>query len=150
MDLILWRHAQAQDPQPGEDDLSRVLTGKGRKQASAMAQWLRPHLPSATRILVSPALRTRQTADALELPYQIVETIAPDAHPTALLSAADWPDSPLPVMLVGHQPTLGYLASRLLCGIEQPWAIKKGAVWWIKTDSNCCPRLVFSLCTEQL
>jgi len=150
MDLILWRHAQAQDPLPGEDDLSRALTGKGRKQASAMAQWLRPRLPSDMRILVSPALRTRQTADALDLPYQIVETIAPDAHPTALLSATEWPDSPLPVMLVGHQPTLGYLASRLLCGVEQPWAIKKGAVWWIKTDGNNNARLVFSLCAEQL
>lgn len=150
MDLILWRHAQAEDPQPGQDDLSRALTGKGRKQASAMAQWLLPRLPAATRILVSPALRTRQTADALELPYQVVETIAPDAHPTALLTAAHWPDGPEPVLLVGHQPTLGYLASRLLCGDEQPWAVKKGAVWWIKTDGNSNARLVLSLCAEQL
>ena len=37
MNLILWRHAEAED---GADDLQRALTGKGRRQAARMAQWL--------------------------------------------------------------------------------------------------------------
>ena len=37
MDLILWRHADAEIASEGEDDLSRELTVKGEKQAVRMA-----------------------------------------------------------------------------------------------------------------
>ena len=37
MDLILWRHCEAE---PGEPDLGRRLTSKGLKQGERMAQWL--------------------------------------------------------------------------------------------------------------
>ena len=40
MDLILWRHAEAQDPEDGMDDLARALTRRGEKQAARMAAWL--------------------------------------------------------------------------------------------------------------
>jgi phosphohistidine phosphatase len=36
------------------------------------------------------------------------------------------------VLLVGHQPALGELASLLLTGREAPWTIRKGAVWWLR------------------
>jgi phosphohistidine phosphatase SixA len=62
MDLILWRHADAEDAIP---DLTRNLTTKGDRQAKRMAGWLRVHLPKQARILSSPANRSRQTADAL-------------------------------------------------------------------------------------
>ena len=65
MDLILWRHADAEITSEGEDDLSRQLTVKGEKQAVRIATWLDRHLPKGVRILVSPARRTEQTAKAL-------------------------------------------------------------------------------------
>jgi phosphohistidine phosphatase len=37
------------------------------------------------------------------------------------------------VLVVGHQPTLGLTAAYLLCGIAQPWAIPKSAVWWLRS-----------------
>ncbi len=40
MDLILWRHAEAEKANPGSDDLTRALTAKGEKQATRMAAWL--------------------------------------------------------------------------------------------------------------
>ena len=55
MELILWRHAEAED---GAPDIARELTAKGHKQATKMAEFLRPRLPENTRILVSPARRT--------------------------------------------------------------------------------------------
>lgn len=134
MDLILWRHAQAEDLRPGLDDLDRPLTAKGREQAKKMARWLNKHLPTDTRILVSPALRTRQTADALKRNYEIVATISPDASAKDLILAAQWPGAKTPILIVGHQPTLGNLASQLLCGKAQDWSIKKGAVWWISAS----------------
>ena len=34
--------------------------------------------------------------------------------------------------MVGHQPTLGVVAALLLGDSSQTWAIKKGAVWWLR------------------
>lgn len=128
MDLILWRHADAQD---GEPDIARPLTSKGHKQASRMAAWLHAHLPPATRILVSPAKRTRETADALALDYEIEANLAPGADAAHLLAAAGWPEAAGAVLIVGHQPTLGEAASLLLFGETRPLSIKKGGVLWL-------------------
>lgn len=143
MDLILWRHAQAQMllaedgesvlPFELERDLARPLTPKGQRQAERMAMWLNQRLPDTTRVLVSPALRTQQTAAALGRKARTVDTLNPLASVDDLLLAARWPVSRDPVLIVGHQPTLGLLAARLLAGQDQPWAVRKGAVWWLRS-----------------
>lgn len=130
MDLILWRHAEAEDGSPTLSDTKRRLTARGEKQAHDMAKWLRPRLPKKPRILVSPALRTQQTAHALALPFEIEPKIAVGATPTDLIEAAGWRDYNGTVVLVGHQPTLGQLAAFLMSGTESDWTVKKGSVWW--------------------
>ena len=132
MDLILWRHAEAEIAAPGQDDLQRALTHKGERQARRMAAWLNHRLPATTRVLVSPALRCRQTAEALGREMRIVPSIAPDVPIANLIEASRWPRASEPVLLCGHQPTLGQLAAQLLAGVEQDWAMKKGAVWWLR------------------
>ena len=134
MDMILWRHAEARDAAEGESDLTRPLTPRGEKQAQRMAEWLNRFLPESTRILVSPARRTLQTADALGRKYRTMEALAPGAGVPQVLAAARWPDSREPVLVVGHQPTLGLLAAYLMSGSmpEQAWTIRKGAVWWLR------------------
>lgn len=133
MNLILWRHAEAEDAEP---DLARQLTGRGRKQAARMADWLRPRLPERYAVLASPAQRTRQTADALG-DYRVDARLAPDADVADCLAAIEWPEGPRDaggtVVLVGHQPALGRLASLLLSGQELDWSVRKGAVWWLST-----------------
>ncbi len=131
MDLILWRHAEAEDGTESIPDHKRRLTARGEKQARQMAQWLRPRLPRKTRILVSPAERTQQTAHALQLPYELEKRIGVGASPADLIKASGWPDHDSAVLLIGHQPTLGQLAARLLAGKEADWAVKKGAIWWL-------------------
>lgn len=128
MDLILWRHAEAADGMP---DMARNLTAKGQKQAEDTAHWLRPRLPKHTRILVSPAQRTLQTATALTQDFEIVRDLAPGASPAAVLAAAGWPDQTGAVVVVGHQPTLGMVAAMLIAGEAMPWSIKKGGIWWL-------------------
>lgn len=130
MDLILWRHAEAEEGGPDLPDSKRRLTPRGDKQAHDMAKWLKPRLPKKLKILVSPATRTQQTASALALPFEIEPKIAVGADATDLLEAAGWPEASSTVMLVGHQPTLGQLAALLLSGAEDDWSVKKGGVWW--------------------
>ena len=129
MELILWRHTEAEDALP---DLGRELTGRGRKQASRMADWLNPRLPPDIRILASPATRARQTAQALGRTYSEVPEVGPGASAEDVLAAAGWPDASYPVLIVGHQPTLGQVAMRLLTGQAGDLAVKKGGVWWFQ------------------
>jgi phosphohistidine phosphatase len=133
MDLILWRHAEAHLVKEGQTDLERALTPKGERQAQRMAEWLNQRLAHSTRILVSPALRTQQTAKALDRHFKTVQLLAPDASVTALLSVARWPEASEPVLVVGHQPTLGQVAALLLGEVAQEWVMKKGAVWWLRS-----------------
>lgn len=132
MDLILWRHAEAVERE-GLPDLERMLTSKGERQAARMAEWLNQRIAHSTRVLVSPALRCQQTAKALGRKFRTVDTIAPEASPQAVLEAARWPESGEPVLVVGHQPTLGMVAALLLCGQALPWSVKKGAAWWLRS-----------------
>lgn len=147
MDLILWRHADAEEGYP---DLARKLTAKGHKQADAIAKWLRPRLPKDSSILVSPAVRAQQTAQALTSEYQTAKQIAPGSDYAAVLEAAGWPDGKGAVLVVGHQPTLGETVAWLLCGDPGEWHIKKGAVWWLGQRDQDGPVIVRGVISPDL
>lgn len=136
MDLILWRHAEAEAAAAHQPDAKRRLTARGEKQARQMAKWLKERLPNRLRVLVSPASRTQQTAHALGLPFEIEPKIGIGADAVHLLAAARWPDFDGAVLIVGHQPTLGRLAALLLSGEEADWTVKKGAVWWFSNRTR--------------
>lgn len=133
MELILWRHAEAED---GVPDSARELTDKGLKQARVMAEWLKPRLPENIRIIVSPTRRTQQTAAALEGDFETVSAIGPGASAKAILAAVDWPDAKGAVIVVGHQPTLGEVAAFLMSGDPMEWSVRKGAVWWFSNKKK--------------
>ncbi len=114
MDLILWRHADAEDGDETIDDMNRVLTPRGVKQAARVASWLDRQLPEGTRILCSPARRCEQTVLALGRKYKIRPELAPDATTAQLLEVAQWPSSKQAVLIVGHQPILGETIAQLL------------------------------------
>ena len=129
MDLILWRHADAEDGIIPDGE--RKLTAKGVKQAARMAKWLRPRLPEDAVVLASPAKRAQQTARALTPDFKIVEEIGTSASAEGLLRACGWPKAGRTLVVVGHQPTLGEAAAILLTGTAGHWSLKKGAVIWI-------------------
>lgn len=136
MDLILWRHAEAEDWLLGDEqtgvDLDRSLTQRGEKQALRMAAWLDRQLPEGARILVSPARRCEQTALALGRKYKIKQELAPDTTAAQLLELVQWPIHKYPVLVIGHQPVLGQTISQLLGLKESECAVKKGALWWLR------------------
>jgi phosphohistidine phosphatase len=127
MDLIVWRHAEAED---GVPDLQRKLTAKGRKQAERVAQWLLQRLPSRFALIASPAVRAQQTAEALGVPIKTDKSLAPGAAPAAIIKACGWPDYKSAAVVVGHQPDLGLLLAEVL-GARGGLSIKKGGLWWI-------------------
>ena len=133
MDLILWRHAEAQEAADGSGDLARPLTRRGEKQAARMADWLDRQLPDGARVLASQALRTEQTVRALQRKYRLHDELRPGASPEQLLALAGWPHGKAPVLIVGHQPTLGETVARLLGLPERECAVRKGAVWWLRS-----------------
>ncbi len=130
MDLILWRHAEAEEAAGGIPDSTRKLTLRGKKQAHQMADWLKTQRLHKVQVLCSPAERAVQTAKALGWEYKVKPQLAVGANAIDLLAAADWPDHSGAVILISHQPALGRLASLLLAGQEADWTIKKGGIWW--------------------
>ncbi|MBY0271471.1 MAG: histidine phosphatase family protein [Burkholderiales bacterium] len=132
MELILWRHADAEDGVPDE---ARRLTAKGRKQAQKMAAWLAARLPADCRVMVSPAARARETAAAFTAQVIIDKALSTAGTPQGVLKAAGWPDGSGTVMVVGHQPTLGAVAALALTGEAAAWSLKKGAIWWLAQDA---------------
>jgi phosphohistidine phosphatase len=129
MDLILWRHAEAED---GSPDSARKLTASGREQARRIAAWLKPRLPRRCEILVSPAVRAQQTAVALGVPFLTSSAVGTDAAAAAVIAAVDWPARSRTTLIVGHQPTLGRVAATLLSDAQADWDIGKGALWWLR------------------
>ncbi len=132
MNLIVWRHAEAEDAD-SRGDLARNLTKRGRKQAREMARWLAPRMEGEWRIVVSPATRTLQTVEPLGREFEVRDALAPGTYPQRVLREASWPEGPGNVLLVGHQPTLGEVASLLMRGEEGGVSIRKGAIWWFVT-----------------
>ncbi len=128
MDLILWRHAEAED---GAPDLERCLTQRGHKHAARMAEWLLQRLPAKFVVLASPARRAQETAQALGVAFKTIPGLAPGASVQAVLEAAAWPERKSAVVVVGHQPDLGRVALHLVSGAAGDGAIKKGGLWWL-------------------
>jgi phosphohistidine phosphatase len=141
MDLILWRHADAED---GTPDLARKLTPKGRQQAARVAAWLHAHLPPGFDVAASPAVRAQQTAAALGVPFDTSPLLAPGAPVTSILAAAEWPDRQRPLILVGHQPDFGCAAAFLVSGEERDWRIDKSGLWWIGGGHHAFVKAVIS------
>jgi phosphohistidine phosphatase len=147
MDLILWRHADAAFTWPDEH---RALTPLGLEQAQCMADWLNPLLPSDTRILVSPARRTQQTAQALKRDFHTEDNLAPRKTAHDVLNAAHWPHGTETTLIVGHQPILGEIVSLLLTGSLSEWPVHKASIWWFKQTQGEKPTLAAMMTPEIL
>ena len=132
MDLILWRHAEAEE---GSDDLLRPLTDKGRIQAQASAAWLQAHLPKQYQIWVSEALRSQQTAAYLSGPTHLVPSLNPNASAENMADLLRQAKADAALVWVGHQPWLGQLCAWLLNGqwsAQAYWSVKKSGFWWFE------------------
>jgi len=139
MELILWRHA---DAAPGEPDMERELTAKGKRQAGKMGKWLDRHLPHNCAILCSPAVRAVQTAQALGRKFICSDALQPTSAAEQVLAESKWPTGTRNVLVIGHQPVLGQVAALIIAGTRQDWTLRKGHILWIaqkKRDDHAHP-----------
>jgi phosphohistidine phosphatase len=147
MELILWRHADAESGIPDDE---RRLSAKGLKQAERVAEWLKARLPKDTVILVSPARRAQETARALAKKFEVRAEVGTTATPHAVLDAAGWPGGEGVVVVVGHQPTLGQAIALALMGSAAEWSVRKGAIWWLERRDRDAETLVRAVISPDL
>lgn len=138
--LIIWRHAEAEELTATGNDAERALTPRGIKDAAKMARWLQQHLPENYEILSSPARRCLQTAAALQHvsakktanSVSIAPFLATDGAVDVMVAKLVNADSSQTIVVVGHQPQLGEFIAKLLGMAETACMVKKGAVWWLR------------------
>ena len=121
--LMLLRHAKTETDAPSGRDHDRRLDDRGRSDASEIGHWIARNPPFPNLVLVSSAVRAKQTWDLVweemkdRVPAPEVETVDElyGAEPAQLLkmvrmaSASD----PKRLMLVGHNPGMHELALML-------------------------------------
>lgn len=134
--LILWRHAEAEMDSKTGADTDRALTKAGLKDAAKMAKWLNQHLPSNTEAYCSPARRCIETASALQklnpIEIKVVDFLSIDSTAEIITKQIVDNDSSKTILIIGHQPNLGLVITKLLGMNESACAVKKGAVWWLR------------------
>lgn len=142
MELILLRHGKSPSlVEAGvRRDEDRPLAELGRQQAKDAGRALAAMDCAPVRILASPLLRARQTAERAlkgldaDIPLELFEPLASGADPEEL-AAAVAPRRERCLLLVGHQPDLGALASRLVFGSDSgAFSIKPGGMLLLETD----------------
>ena len=144
MNLYLFRHGIAMDRGlPGyEDDSQRPLTPKGAARIYRIAQAMEHLGVKLDLVLSSPYVRTQQTAQILASLYKIedrvhlTENLTPMHPPSALIGEIHetYADA-LSILVVGHEPYLGALASVLLTGDEKvALTFKKGGLCKFSID----------------
>jgi phosphohistidine phosphatase len=101
--------------------------------------WLDRQLPAQCRILSSPATRCVQTAEGLGRKFQTADALNTDSTPQAILEACGWPNARQAVVVVGHNPLLGQVASLIFSGEPHEWKIRKASVFWIAHKGEADP-----------
>lgn len=116
--LLLLRHAKSDQGDPSLPDHARPLSARGREAAAAMRTAMRALGLAPDVVLVSSALRTRQTLAALEPwddtplaePLDQLYLAPPERMLGVLRQVAETARS---VLLIGHNPGLHELAIQL-------------------------------------
>src|ERR1700680_2320688 len=123
--LLLLRHAEAEAARPGLADIDRPLSDRGRTEALDAADCMAAQALRVDALLVSPALRTRETAIIVAAELDIADDLQFEpalylGEPAALLSPLQrCPAGAQTVLMVGHNPGLSALAQQFMGGAQR-------------------------------
>ena len=163
MELYLLRHGLAvEHGAPGfEDDAARPLTPKGRRQLRKIAAAMKQMDLDLDLILSSPLPRAKQTAEIVAARLKLKKrlnfsnALAPDGDPAILFRQLERKrPAPEKLLLVGHEPDMSRLISRLVTGGAQlQMDFKKGGLCKLdaeKLKAGKCATLAWLLTPGQL
>jgi phosphohistidine phosphatase len=133
MELLVIRHAKAEDHGHPGGDGARALVTKGFEQSAKVGRLLKrvDRLPDV--VLTSPLVRARQTAEAMceaaEMPGPVVQGwlscgMDPEAAIRELVAFSDFER----VAIVGHEPDLSSLIEWLLGCSGSSVEVKKACI----------------------
>ena len=125
--LMLLRHAKTETDAPSGRDQDRRLDDRGHKDAAEIGDWIASHPPFPDTVLVSHAVRARQTWDVawetmkgrVAAPEVEVLPELYGADPAQILKSirtATNPGNPKRLLLVGHNPGMHEAALMLMGG----------------------------------
>jgi phosphohistidine phosphatase len=141
--FYLVRHALAEPTAPSGEDADRELSPEGLSKLRRAAHGLAWLGVVPTELRSSPYRRAQQTAAMLaavlapNLPVAPCPQLAPGHAPEEVIAAIAPGRALRTIMLVGHEPDMGRLASYLLTGLPEsvPMPFKKGAVAALEVPS---------------
>ncbi|MFC7374477.1 phosphohistidine phosphatase SixA [Brachybacterium sp. GCM10030267] len=132
--LLLMRHGKA-DSGSGQPDHERPLAERGRSQARLVGEYLESQNVRVSRVLVSDALRTTQTWDAVRAAMPdfdgkvtLHEDIYSGGAGEVLSLLHDVKDKHPVVMVVGHEPTMASLVSLLAGDHSDPGSVAQARI----------------------
>ena len=117
--LLLLRHAKSSWDNPSQNDFDRPLADRGERDAPRMGRALKERGPAPDLIVSSPAVRARQTVEAVinaagfTAPLQFDQSIYDASLPDLMSVIRSLPDSSSTVLMVGHNPGFEGLVYRL-------------------------------------
>jgi phosphohistidine phosphatase len=140
-ELYVIRHGLAEERgEKWPDDAKRPLTEEGVARLRKEARGLTKVGVSFDVILTSPLVRARQTAEIIGAGLEPrpnlvnIESLSPDGSYAAVMTDLGKHSKRERIALVGHEPSIGELAARLI-GSRHPIPFKKGAICCIEVDS---------------
>ncbi|MCE7950347.1 MAG: histidine phosphatase family protein [Xanthomonadales bacterium PRO7] len=140
-EIVLLRHAHAENTAPGQNDSERALTLRGVAEARAAGHWLREQNAMPARVLCSPALRARQTLEhALG---DVVVQIEPRIYAATageLDALIDEHADAQRLLLVGHNPGFETFVALLATGQSGDFrGMPPGGIAWFELDGTAEP-----------
>ena len=147
MDVFILRHGKAEAAGPGRADADRRLTKKGRDDSVAAGRWMAAQEIRFDLIAASPLARAQETAaiiaESLGDKDRLVtwDVLAPGGNPDTVCHLIEKYEDARSILLVGHEPLLSALVSRIISGNENAAiAMTKGALAKIRDFSPTrCP-----------
>ena len=135
-ELLLLRHGIAEERSPARADTGRELTAAGRARTRAVLEQAARLDLRADRLFSSPLVRAWQTAEiareaGLAPAIELAQALEPGGDPLPLLPGWLTKGGGSPscrLLLVGHEPDLGLLASRLLGAPPGAIALRKAGL----------------------